>query len=237
LKPTAVIPLGDLQYDTGTPDDFAGAYGPTWGRFKDISYPVIGNHEYMTSGAAGYFGFFGTRAHGPNAYYSYNLGDWHVVVLNSNCSKVGGCDTASAQYKWLQSDLKANPRVCTLAVWHHPLYSSGNHGNNPAVKPLWDALYSAGAELVLSGHDHHYERFAPQTSDATKDTARGLRQFVVGTGGKNHYALGSIQPNSEVRNESTYGVLQLTLKSGSYDWKFVPEAGATFTDSGSATCH
>ncbi len=236
LKPTAFAPLGDLQYETGLASDYAGSYDKAFGRFKNISYPAIGNHEYLTNGAPGYFGHFGARAHGPGAYYSYNLGTWHVVVLNSNCGLAGGCDATSAQYKWLQADLKANPHTCTLAYWHHPVFSSGNHGANAGAKPLWDVLSAGGAELVLNGHDHIYERFAPQTSDGKRDDARGLREFVVGTGGKNHTPINVVQPNSEVRNTDTYGVLQLTLKPGSYDWRFVPEAGKTFTDSGSANC-
>jgi hypothetical protein len=234
----AVLPLGDIQYENGALDKFTASYAPSWGRLKSITRPVPGNHEYLTAGAAGYYSYFGAAAGDPTkGYYSYDVGAWHVVALNSNCSSVGGCASGSPQLAWLKADLAAHPAKCTLAYWHHPLFSSGQHGNNPQVAPLWDALSAGGAELVLSGHDHDYERFAPQTSAGTADPANGIRQFVVGTGGKNHYGLTALRPNTEVQNVDTYGVLKLTLHPTSYDWQFVPEQGRTFTDSGTQQCH
>jgi Glycosyl hydrolase family 99/Calcineurin-like phosphoesterase len=235
----AVLPLGDVQYEDGTLDKFYASYEQSWGRpaLKSISKPVPGNHEYGTSGAAGYFSYFGALAGDPTkGYYSYDLGSWHVVALNSNCSPVGGCGASSDQVKWLKADLAAHPAKCTMAYWHHPRFSSGEHGNHSWASPMWDALYDAGAEVVLSGHDHHYERFAPQTSSGVAD-ASGIRQFVVGTGGKNHYGITTLQPNSQVHDTDTYGVLKVTLHDNSYDWQFVPERGKTFTDSGTAPCH
>jgi acid phosphatase type 7 len=170
-------------------------------------------------------------------YYSYELGSWHIVVLNSNCAKVGGCDAGSPQEQWLRQDLKAHPTKCTLAYWHHPRFSFGKYDDNEATRVLWQALDEAGAEIVLSGHDHNYQRWAPQNPDGTLDRERGIREFVVGTGGKNHYPLGSPPANVEASNDDTFGILQLTLRATSYDWQFVPEAGKTFTDTGSGTCH
>jgi acid phosphatase type 7 len=234
----AVLPLGDIQYEDGALDKFTASYAPSWGRLKSITHPVPGNHEYLTANAAGYYSYFGAAAGDPTkGYYSYDVGAWHVVALNSNCSPVGGCGSGSPQLTWLKADLAAHPTKCTVAYWHHPLFSSGEHGNNPSTAPLWDALAASGAELVLSGHDHDYERFAPQTSAAVADPAKGIRQFVVGTGGKNHYALTTLKPNTEVQNVDTYGVLKLTLHPTSYDWVFMPEQGKTFTDSGTQQCH
>jgi hypothetical protein len=231
---TAVLGLGDHQYPSGALADFNAYYDPTWGQVKAKTYPAPGNHEYQTSGAAGYFSYFGDRA-GPTGrgYYSFNVGSWHLVSLNSEVSTAAG----SAQETWLQADLAANSQPCTLAYWHKPLFSSGPHGNNASVKPLWDALYAAGAEVVLAGHDHDYERFAPQTSSGAADASRGIREFVVGTGGKEHYSISSTKPNSQVHNTDTFGVLKLTLHPDSYDWRFLPEAGKTFTDSGTGPCH
>lgn len=232
----AVLALGDIQYDTGELSAYHGSYDRSWGRLKSITYPAVGNHEYLTRDAAGYFTYFGSRAGDPSTgYYSVDLGAWHVVALNSNCSKVGGCGEGSPQLEWLRADLAAHPRACTLAFWHHPLFSSGQHGDNPGVAPLWEALDAAGAELVLAGHDHDYERFAPQDARGNADP-RGMRQFVVGTGGKNHYRVGDLQPNSEAHSDDTYGVLRLTLRADGYDWAFLPEPGKVFTDSGSGTC-
>jgi hypothetical protein len=231
---TAILPLGDDQYPSGALADFNAYYDPTWGRVKAKTYPTPGNHEYQTSGAAGYFSYFGDRA-GPTGrgYYSFNVGSWHLISLNSEISAAAG----SAQETWLKADLAANPQRCTLAYWHKPLFSSGPHGNNASVKPLWDVLYAADAEVVLVGHDHDYERFAPQTPSGAADATRGIREFVVGTGGKEHYSISSTKPNSQVHNTDTFGVLRLTLHPDSYDWKFLPEAGKTFTDSGTGSCH
>jgi acid phosphatase type 7 len=233
-----VFTAGDNAYDSGTATEFKNCYGPTWGRHKARTKPSVGNHEYNTPGASGYFGYFGAAAGNPKkGYYSYNRGAWHVVALNSMCENVGGCAATSPMVRWLKQDLAAHPASCTLAYWHHPVFSSGSeHGNDPKMIPSWNALYAAGADVVVSGHDHDYERFAPQTPRGTRDTARGIREFVVGTGGASHVAFGTIKANSQVRNADTFGVLKLTLHPDSYRWKFVPVAGQTFTDSGTTSC-
>jgi len=236
--PGTVITLGDNAYESGTDAEFANCYDPSWGRHKARTRPSVGNHDYLTISASGYFGYFGVAAGDPTqGYYSYNLGAWHIIVINSNCSSVGGCGAGSPQEQWLRADLAAHPAACTLAYWHHPRFSSGEHGNHISMRAIWQVLYEADADLVLNGHDHDYERFAPQDPNGVADPARGLREFVVGTGGKNHYAIVTPVANSEVRNDDTFGVLKLTLRPTSYDWAFVPEAGKTFTDSGSGTCH
>ncbi|HZN18175.1 MAG TPA: metallophosphoesterase [Micromonosporaceae bacterium] len=252
--PGTVFTLGDNVYDDGTPAEFARCYGPTWGRHRSRTRPVIGNHDYHTPGAAGYFGYFGAAAGasagavagpvagaGRTSWYSYDLGSWHVVVLDSNCAVApGGCAAGSAQERWLRADLAASARRtrCTVAMWHHPLFTSGaTHGPTTAVRPLFRALYEAGAELVLSGHNHQYERFAPQDPTGRRDDGRGVRQFVVGTGGTSHYGFGSPAAHSQVRHTGTHGVLRLTLREGGYEWSFVPVAGEVFTDSGRGTCH
>jgi hypothetical protein len=196
----------------------------------------VGNHEYHTAGASGYFSYFGAAAGDPTkGYYSYDIGTWHIIALNSNCSRVGGCGVGSPQEQWLKADLAAHPNMCTLAYWHHPRFSSGDHGSNTSYDAFWKAIYAAGVEIVLNGHDHSYERFAPQNPSGAADP-NGIQEFVVGTGGKNHYAFGTIKANSVVRNSDTYGVLKLTLHPTSYDWQFVPEAGKTFTDTGTRNC-
>jgi hypothetical protein len=233
-----VAMLGDAVYNHGSAAQFANCYGPTWGRFKGRTRPAVGNHEYRTPGAGGYFNYFGVRA-GPRGkgWYSYDLGEWHVVVLNSNCSKVA-CGKGSEQEQWLRADLAAHANKCTLAYWHHPRFSSDNrHGNWPSVGPFWDALYEFGADLVLAGHAHVYERFAPQNPWGKADPAFGIRQFTVGTGGNGLYGFRGVKPNSQVRNAQTLGALKLTLRSDAYDWNFLPQAGKTFSDSGTATCH
>ena len=216
-----------------SPTEYANCYAPSWGRFKARTKAAAGNHDWLTAGAAGYFGFFGYN----RSYYAYDLGAWRVYVIDSNCSPVGGCGVGSAQYNWLKADLAANPTACVAAYWHHPRFSSGEHGSSTSVQPIWQALYDAGAEVVLNGHDHDYERFAPQTPTGAADPANGITEFVVGTGGKNHYAFGATLANSVARNADTFGVLKLTLSANSYTWKFIPEAGKSFTDSGSASCH
>jgi hypothetical protein len=236
--PGTVYTLGDNAYDSGTATEFADCYDPSWGRHKARTKPAVGNHEYNTLGASGYYSYFGAAAGDPQkGYYSYDLGAWHIVALNSMCENVGGCGANSTMVNWLREDLGAHPSSCTLAYWHHPVFSSGaDHGNDPKMIPSWDVLYAAGADVVLSGHDHDYERFAPQTSSGAPDPARGIREFVVGTGGRSYYRFGTIRANSEVRNSGTHGVLKLTLHASSYDWQFVPTSG-TFNDSGSASCH
>ena len=232
-----VAALGDLAYPDGTPRDF-GCYNASWGRFKDRTRPAPGNHEYNSGDAQAYFSYFGAAAGpGNRGYYSYNLGRWHIVSLNSNCGKAGGCEAGSPQDRWLRRDLARNRRLCTLAYWHHPRFSSGQHGSDPDMKRFWDDLYQANAEIVLGGHDHDYERFAPQTPSGVHSPARGIREFVVGTGGKNYYRIGGGIANSRVRNQNTFGILQLMLKPRGYSWRFIPEPGKTFTDSGRTGCH
>lgn len=235
-----VFTLGDNVYDNGTATEYANCYGPTWGRasIKSRTKPVPGNHEYNTPGATGYYGYFGAAAGDPTkGYYAYDAGTWRVYVLNSNCASIGGCGTGSAQELWLRGDLAANPRSCVVAMWHHPRFSSGEHGSSTATQALYQALYDFNAELVLVGHDHHYERFAPQTATGAADNARGLVQMVVGTGGRSHYATPNVRANSLVRNSDTYGVLKLTLNGGGWTFQFLPVPGGTFTDSGTGTCH
>jgi hypothetical protein len=243
----AVLALGDNQYYCSGYTAYAQSYNLSWGRVKSITHPAVGNHEYLTSGgtgcdasntgAAGYFRYFGAAAGDPTkGYYSLNIGAWHLVALNSNCSSAGGCGKGSPQYNWLQADLAAHPTACTLAYWHIPLYSSGGRAA-ANMRTLWQVLYDNNADLVLEGHDHTYERFAPQNALGGLDRARGLRSFIVGTGGANHTSFTTIAANSEVRNSSTYGILALTLHATSYNWQFLHEAGKTFTDSGSASCH
>jgi acid phosphatase type 7 len=243
---TAVLPLGDAQYECGSLQAFQQSYDPSWGRVKSITHPAVGNHEYLTTGgpgcdgsnagAKGYFSYFGASAgNAGQGYYSYDVGSWHIVALNSNCGDAGGCNPSSAQGQWLASDLAAHTNRCTLAYWHIPLFSSGGRANQNS-QSFWTALYAAGADVILNGHDHTYERFAPQDPSGRRDDAKGIREFIVGTGGANHTSFTTIMPNSEVRDSSTYGILKLTLHSASYDWQFAPEAGATFTDSGTAQC-
>ena len=236
--PGTVMVAGDLAYPDGSKENFE-CYNKTWGRAKSRTRPAPGNHEFHAAGATPYFDYFGPAAGNPKTgYYSYDLGAWHIIVLNSECQDVGGCGPGSREEAWLRADLIAHPVPCTLAYWHKPLFSSGGkHGNDPETKAFWRALYEANAEIVVNGHDHDYERFAPQDPDGAADAARGIREFVVGTGGKNHRPFGEPKPNSEARNADSFGVLKLTLGDKSYDWQFIPEAGKTFTDSGSGTCH
>lgn len=232
--PGTVFAAGDNAYPDGSPSEYADCYAPTWGRHKARTRPVPGNHEYHTLGAAGYFGYFGAAAGDPTTgYYSYDVGPWHIIALNSNLSMIAG----SPQERWLRDDLAANSTLCTLAYWHHPRFSSGPHGISPASQALWQALHDAGADVVISAHDHIYERFAPQTPTGQLDMSRGIREFVVGTGGASLYSFNAPAPNSEVRNSSSRGVLKLTLYADRYEWQFVPVSGSSFTDSGSASCH
>jgi hypothetical protein len=236
---TVVFTAGDNVYSSGTPSEFSGCYDPTWGRDKDRMRPAPGNHDYGTAGASGYFNYFGSVVGAPGqGWYSYDIGAWHVVVLNSNCSSVGGCGAGSAQEQWLKADLAASAARCTLAIWHHPRFSSGTtHGNTTEVGPLWNDLYAFGAELVVNGHEHVYERYGPQRPDATADNAFGIREIIAGTGGNSLYQFGGSQPNSQVRNAATNGLLKLTLRPDGYDFNFMPVAGQAFTDSGSGSCH
>ena len=235
---STVLTLGDNAYESGAPSEFSQCYNPTWGRFKDRTKPVPGNHEYDTAEAKGYFGYFGKAAGKPGkGYYSYELGQWHIVALNSNCEEVG-CTASSPQVKWLEADLAKDAKTCTLAYFHYPLFSSGEYRPGiHEVKPLWEDLYDADVDVVLNGHDHNYQRFAPQDPNGKADPQRGIREFVVGTGGRSHYSILGPIANSEVYNDETYGVLKLTLRPESYEWRFLPVEGETFTDSGSARCH
>lgn len=233
----AVLTLGDNQYEDGDLAAFRGSYAASWGRVKAITRPAPGNHDYHVPGAAGYYAYFGPLAGDPDeGYYSFDVEAWHLIALNSNCGEVGGCGEGSPQERWLRSDLAAHPSVCTLAYWHHPRFSSATHGSNPATDAFWRALYDAGADIVLSGHDHYYERFAPQ-DPYQRAVPNGIREFVVGTGGKSHYGTDVVELNSQVRNGRTFGILELTLHAAGYEWRFVPAAGGTFEDRGSGSCH
>ncbi len=234
--PGTVYTVGDNAYPGGTTSAFNNCYQPTWGRHKARTHPAVGDNEYSTAGASGYFNYFGAAAGEPGkGYYSYDVGSWHIIVLNSNCSQIGGCDPESAQGQWLQADLAANPRACILAIHHEPLFSS--KGGDEDLRDFWAPLYEAGADIVLSGHRHMYERFAQQNPDGVAEPGRGIRQFVVGTGGSSLTSpAGSIASNSQVRNYTTHGVLKFTLYPTSYNWEFIPIAGQSFTDSGSVEC-
>ncbi|WP_082439893.1 MULTISPECIES: metallophosphoesterase [unclassified Massilia] len=231
-----VLTLGDHTYPRGRPKEFTDCYGPTWGRFKDRTWPAPGNHEYYTPKAAPYFAYFGARA--GRGYYSLEMNGWHIVSLDSNLAPA----EHAAQLAWLRADLASHPARCTLAFWHHPLYSSGGHGSIPTMRDAWRLLQEAGAELVLSGHDHDYERFAPQDADGRLDRARGMRQFVVGTGGAYPTPFLLTVDNSEMRDSGRTGVLRLRLLDGRYEWEFLESArltplGLPPPDRGSDVCH
>lgn len=233
-----VFTLGDNAYESGTPAQFEKCYGPTWGRFKNRTRPAPGNHDYRTLGAAPYFAYFGEAAGDPKkGYYSYDLGTWHIIVVNSNCGDVGGCRKGSPQEQWLREDLAAHPALCTAAMWHHPRFSSAAHGDDLGMRDIWKDLVDAGADVVLNGHDHDYERFAPMDALGKADPKRGVREFVVGTGGRELYNWNVIHSTSEVRNNQAFGVIKLTLHPDSYDWQFLSVDDSHFTDSGSAKCH
>jgi alkaline phosphatase len=227
--PGQVAILGDIAYPDGSAQDFADCFDPAWGAIKDRLRPVPGNHEYDTNGAAAYFDYFADAAgRADEGWYSFDHGDWHVVALNTNCSETGGCGPDSPQLAWLRADLRDNPAECTVALMHHPRFSTGRHGDTDAVDPLWDALAAAGADLVLAGHDHSYERLRGD----------GMRSFVVGTGGRSLYQF--FRPPSsrtEERQDSSYGLLWLALGDGSYEWRFISVSAGGYTDTGRATCH
>lgn len=236
--PGTIFLAGDNAYSRGSLNEYRECYQPSWGRFLDRTRPVPGNHEYETSGAAGYREYFGARATpAGTTWYSWDAGDWHVIMLDSDCAALGGCEPGSPQGQWLTSDLAASEARCTLAIWHHPRFSSGDHGNHDYMEPFWQILYDAGADLVISGHDHDYERFAPQDPSGKLDNERGIRELVVGTGGAGLRPFKTIRANSEVRDAATHGVIRLALAPDGYAWDFVPVAGKTFTDSGSGVCH
>jgi hypothetical protein len=242
--PGTVFAAGDLAYDRGTTEEFLNCYDPTWGEFKDRTRPTPGNHEYGSGGGRAYFAYWGGRAGSrEKSYYSFDLGRWHVIALNTNCKApgVGGCQAGSREEAWLQADLAEHLQSCVVAFGHHALYSSGifkSHAVHPELRDLWRDLYEAHADLVLAGHEHSYERFAPQDPDGHLDMANGIREIVVGTGGRSHGPLGTPTPNSEVRNMDTFGVLKLTLWPDRYTWEFIPaDSGEGFHDSGGGRCH
>ena len=232
-----VFTAGDNAYPDGSPAQFRDCYAPTWGRHLERTRPVAGNHDWLTKGLAGYRGYFGERA-GPAgaSWYSFDLGAWHVIVLDSDCVFVGGCLPGSPQGVWLDADLKASTAGCTMAIWHHPRFSSGVHGNDASVWPFWDALYRAGADVVVNGHDHDYERFGPQDPAGREDKAAGIREFVVGTGGAELRDFPTVVAHSEVRIAGTLGVVRFVLHPTSYEWSFIATSGAV-ADSGDGRCH
>ena len=234
----AVLALGDVQYEDGAFSKYGASYDPSWGRVKVITHPVPGNHEYQTAEAAGYYQYFGAAAGDPTkGYYSFDLAGWHLIALNSNCSAVGGCDVGSPQEQWLRADLAAHASAsCTLAYWHHPRFSSGEYGSDSTYQAFWEALYQANADLVLVAHDHGYERFAPQTPSGVLDTIRGIRQFVSGSGGKSLHTFPAVRANSEARDVTSLGILELILRASGYGWRFRPAVGS-FADAGTGACH
>jgi acid phosphatase type 7 len=241
--PGTVFAVGDLVYDAKTLAQFQTCYGQAWGKFKERTKPALGNHEYLERNAAPYFQYWGAQA-GPagKGYYSYELGAWHVVVLNTNCEApgLGGCAAGSPQEIWLRRDLREHHDACIVAYGHHALFSSGvfrTHAVHPELKPFWEDLYAVHADLMIAGHEHSYERFAAQDPDGRADPQHGIREIVVGTGGRSHDPLGLALPNSEVQNIGTYGVLKLTLSPLGYTWEFIPEEGKSFHDSGAGVCH
>jgi 3',5'-cyclic AMP phosphodiesterase CpdA len=226
--PGTVFTAGDDAYPDGTYEQFMNCYDPTWGRHKARTKPVPGNHDYNTAEGAAYYQYFNNVP----PYYVYTLGTWRIYALNSEID----VSAASAQIDWLKKDLMANPTQCVLAYWHRPRWSSGGeHGSDPAMQTLWQIFHDAGAELIINGHDHNYERFA-EMDDTGTAVPQGLREFVVGTGGAGLYDFGPALPSTEVRNNTTFGVLKLTLHPTSYEWEFVPLRGSSFTDSGSGAC-
>jgi hypothetical protein len=239
MQPTAVLTIGDNQYMENTLAQFEAVFDKTWGRLKSIIHPDPGNHEYRTPNAAGYFAYFGAAAGDPTkGYYSYDLGTWHIITLNGECANIGGCNKGSPEEVWLQNDLATHTNQCTLAVWHEPEFDSGPNGSGTVYLDFWNDLYRAGADVVLNGHSHLYERFGPQTPNAVADPAHGIVQFTVGTGGEDLDNFHTIRPNSMARDSQDFGVLKLTLGDGSYSWDFVTIPGSSgFTDTGSASCH
>jgi acid phosphatase type 7 len=247
VTPGEVLILGDNAYNSGTLTEFNNCYHPTWGRHKARTHPIPGNHDYSgSSNARGYYDYFngvgvfsGPAGDRDKGYYSFNVGSWHVVAINSCATKPGGvCNPGTAQVSWLQADLAANSTACTLAYWHHPHFSSGHDSNNGGMMTaVFQALYDAGADVVLVGHSHDYERFAPQRPNGTLDNSFGIREFVIGTGGAPFTGGSQDEPNSQVFNKTTYGVVKLTLQSNGYNWQFIPIAGQSFSDTGSASCH
>jgi len=233
-----IFTAGDNAYPEGSTETYRDCFGRSWGRHLDRLRPAPGNHDWQSGDLTAYRDYFGSVAVNPNgdSWYAYDLGTWQVIVLDSDCSRVDGCRPESRQGRWLAETLAASDARCTLAIWHHPRFSSGTHGDDPSVDPLWRALYAAGADVVINGHDHDYERFAPMDPDGQEDRVRGLRQFVVGTGGVPLRDFERVAPHSELRASVMHGVLALTLHDGSYEWQFIPTA-SDFSDRGIARCH
>ena len=233
IEPTAALTLGDNQYPDGELADFMASYDPTWGRFKNITRPVPGNHDYHTAGADGYFDYFGQRAHRSNGgYYSFDLGAWHLVAVNSGPGSI-----SNAQLDWIRDDLLRSDAMCELAYWHHPRWSSGtNHGSDEDMAALWQALYGQGVDVVLNGHEHNYERFAPLSPSGDREPRTGIREFVVGTGGAGSYPFGDPIPGSQRRITDVFGVLRMTLQNDGYTWAFV-RANGRVSDNGHHGCH
>ncbi len=248
IAPDAVLTLGDTVYPNGSLDDFLDCYGPSWGRFRSITRPAVGNHDYHAAHAGPFYAYFCGAAGPPfRGYTSFDIGTWHVVVLNSNCGpdidlpegtsdEFGGCGPDSPQAKWLRDDLRAHPNRCTLAMMHHPRFTSSRYGNHPFVQDLWSVLYEGGVDVALGGHAHLYERLAPMTPDGTIDDARGIRSFVVGTGGRYLVPFGNTVAGSERRDNESFGVLRLVLRPDSADYAFVAVEGRVI-DEGSFACH
>ena len=234
-----ILALGDLSYPDGSEQNFRDCYSRTWGRHKERTRPSPGNHEHHTPGAAGYARYFGPTVGTPgHLYYSFDLGSWHLISLDSECAKIGGCQKGSQEEIWLHDDLAHNSSKCILAFWHVPRFSTGNeHGNAVEMEPFWDDLYAAHADIVLNGHDHDYERFAPQTPKGAPDSKNGIREFVVGTGGAELRGFNPALSTTEVRESKTFGILKLTLGPTKYSWEFVSVAGGHFRDSGKGSCH
>lgn len=230
-----IFTAGDNSNEDGSLKQYTQCFGPSWGQFLERIRPAAGNHDYTSVDAADYFAYFGTAAGNPDAgYYSYDAGSWHIVVLNSNCNRIN-CNPEGPQLTWLKADLESHPNACSLAIFHHPRFTSGLTEGG-ALYNFWDILYQYNTEIVINGHDHDYERFAPQNPLGQADPL-GIREFVVGTGGASQYGLGTRKANSEVFHSGTFGVLKLTLGEGVYQWEFLPVAGESFTDSGSGICH
>jgi hypothetical protein len=234
-----VLPLGDLQYDRGTLDEFTKNYNETWGRLNVFAHPAVGNHEYETRGAVGYFDYFQTKSVAVGArnegWYSYDKENWHFIALNSNCGEIGGCTRASAQGRWLQGDLLQNRKKCTVAYMHHPYQSSGSNGSTPLLEPLMTLLYENNVDIVLAGHDHDYERFVQVTPQGVADSDKGLRMFVVGTGGRDLQGYPRVLPITAYRNNGHFGVLKILMKDGAYEWGFINTEGVAI-DPGVGVC-
>lgn len=238
--PGTVFTLGDNVYPTGTSDNFKSCYARTWGRqdIKERTRPTAGGNEYRVPGAAGYFGYFGQAAGDPaTGYYAYDEGSWRVYVLNSACHEIGGCEFGSPQELWLRDDLAQHPATCVVAMWHVPVFTSGHGGSVGLMRAMWQALQDVGAELILNGNQHSYERFAPQTATGVADDQKGIVEIVVGTGGAQASSFGASADNSLVHAADVYGVLRLTLSPDSYEFDFLSTGGVDFADSGSGTCH